>query len=86
MRTFRADYLRKTASDIFQTCGTPAREADIVAEILVSSNLMGLDSHRIIRVPQYVRSVQEGKILPGAAITICQETSTTAIVDVGWNF
>ena len=83
---FSHKYLSRIARDIFKACGTPGSEAEIVAEHLVTSNLMGLDSHGIIRVPQYVNAIREGTIRPGAAMTILEETSTTAIVDAGYNF
>src|SRR3972149_3017243 len=86
MKTFPADYLHKVASDIFHACGAPVSGAEIVADMLLKANLMGFDSHGIIRIPQYVRDIREGIILPGGPITILREGPTTAIVDVGWNF
>ncbi len=86
MKNIPADYLRKITIDIFHACGAPVGDAEIVADMLVTANLMGLDSHGVIRVPQYVHDVHEGVILPGVEITTLRETSTTAIVDVGWNF
>jgi len=83
---FSHKYLFRLARDIFKACGTPGSEAEIVAEHLVTSSLMGLDSHGIMRIPQYVNAIKEGTIRPGAAITILEETSTTAIVDAGYNF
>ena len=83
---FSHKYLLQITRDIFKACGAPSSEAEIVAEHLVTSSLMGLDSHGIIRIPQYVNAVKEGIIRPGAAITILEETSTTAIVDAGYNF
>jgi len=83
---FSHNYLSRIARDIFKACGTPGSEAEIVAEHLVTSSLMGLDSHGIIRIPQYVNAIKEGTIRPGAKVTILKETSTTAIVDAGYNF
>lgn len=86
MKTFSGDYLHKVASDIFKACSSPSDEAEIVANHLVDANLMGFDSHGVIRVPQYVQDIRQGAIIPGAPIRITKETATTAIVDVGWNF
>lgn len=86
MPTFSPEYLHKTASAIFRACGTPPAEAGVVADMLVASNLMGFDSHGVLRVPQYLRDVREGRIVPGAPVTVLRETATTAVLDGHWNF
>jgi uncharacterized oxidoreductase len=61
-------------------------EAATVAEHLVTANLMGYDTHGVIRIPQYVGDVKRGVIDPGAEVRTEKETETTAMVDGGWNF
>jgi LDH2 family malate/lactate/ureidoglycolate dehydrogenase len=82
----KAEPLRAVTTKVFQASGAPADEAMIVADHLVTANLMGLDSHGIIRIPQYLEDVQKGIIRPGAPIRVSQETETTAVVECGWNF
>ncbi|MFN8006380.1 MAG: Ldh family oxidoreductase [Terriglobia bacterium] len=84
--TFVAKDLKNFAERVFVGCGAPRDEAEMIAGHLVQANLMGYDSHGIIRVRQYVDEVKSGRIIPGAPINIKQETGTTAIVDCGWNF
>ena len=86
MRTFSENYLKRITSEIFRACGAPRVDADIVSKMLVTSNLMGINSHGIMRVSQYVSDVREGRILPGFPVKIIRETATTAIIDAGWNF
>lgn len=86
MKCFGADYLREVGIRIFKACGATADEARIVADELLEANLMGLDSHGVMRYVQYAEQVRCGKIRPGAPITIIKETPTTAIVDCGFNF
>jgi uncharacterized oxidoreductase len=76
----------KLTVDIFEACGSPAEESRIVADHLVNANLCGMDSHGLIRIPQYVQDAREGTAKPGAAITIASETAVSAVVDCGWNF
>jgi hydroxycarboxylate dehydrogenase B len=76
----------KLTVDIFQACGSPAEDSRIVANHLVTANLCGMDSHGLIRIPQYVQDAQEGTARPGAPITIASETPVSAVVDCGWNF
>jgi uncharacterized oxidoreductase len=78
--------LLQFATEIFQAVGAPAGEASIVAEHLVTANLMGYDTHGIIRIPQYVQDVISGTIRPGAPMAVEKETATTAVIDCGWNF
>ncbi|WP_235885920.1 Ldh family oxidoreductase [Paenibacillus cymbidii] len=81
-----ADELRRLIAGIVRACGAPPEEADIVADELVETNLMGFDSHGALRIVQYVGEVASGKIVPGAPIAIVQETAVSAIVDCGHNF
>jgi len=71
---------------IFVACGAPSEEAAVTSEHLIKANLMGYDSHGIIRIGQYVKDIRRGVIVPGSPITFKNETNTTAIVDCGWNF
>jgi uncharacterized oxidoreductase len=81
-----AEAVREFTSNIFESCGAPSNEAAIVADHLVTANLMGVDSHGLIRVPQYVEGVMSGNICPGARMTLANEQASTAQLDCGGNF
>jgi uncharacterized oxidoreductase len=53
---------------------------------LVESSLMGLDSHGILRLPDYVNLVLSGRVQPGGALRVVRESAVTALVDCGFNF
>ncbi|MEM7128206.1 MAG: Ldh family oxidoreductase [Chloroflexota bacterium] len=86
MPTFTPAYLEQIGTQVFEAISVPADEASLVAKELVYANLLGMDSHGIIRVPQYVNTIADGEIVPGAKTTLSKETATTAIVDGGHNF
>lgn len=86
MAKFKADQLVHFTTQVFRACGAPSEEAQVVADHLVEANLLGYDTHGVIRIPQYVEAIREGVIKPGAAVSTEQETDTTAVVDGGWNF
>lgn len=86
MPILQPDLLECFAQKIFEACGSPPEEASIMADHLIEANLMGVDSHGVIRITQYVDDVRDRTILPGAPIALINETPTTAIVDGGWNF
>jgi len=67
--------------EIFTAAGTPQVIANVVAASLVDSNLKGVDSHGVLRVPQYLDQIESGWIQPAARPNIRQATATTAIVD-----
>jgi LDH2 family malate/lactate/ureidoglycolate dehydrogenase len=86
MPTLPADEIRQKVSAIYAASGATQRESDIVAGLLVESNLLGHDSHGIIRVPQYVRGLEQGNIKPGAETVVDKETAATAVVNGNWGF
>jgi uncharacterized oxidoreductase len=83
---FKVEEIKKIAKNLFLSAGASGQEAEIVAEEIVEASLMGLDSHGIMRISQYLEQVNEGLIKPDRAINIIFETSVSAIVDCDWNF
>ncbi len=60
---FRKDSLEKAIEAIVLAGGSGAREAKLVAENLVTANLMGHDSHGIGMMPRYVEALLEGGLV-----------------------
>ena len=86
MPTLKADYLEQVTAEIFTAATVPPDEAALMAQELVYANLMGVDSHGVIRIPQYIEAIKRGEIVPGAATTVVKESSTTALIEGGDNF
>lgn len=80
------DTLERLARDIFVGWGAPPDDAAWVATLLVRANLRGHDSHGVIRVPHYVRSLKAGTTNPKPEIRIDYETETIARIDGGLGF
>ena len=76
-----ASRLKRFTQSVFVASGSPTDEAALISEHLIQANLMGYDSHGVIRICQYVADVKKGRIVPGAPITLKNQTDTTAIVD-----
>jgi hypothetical protein len=81
MLVVRADVLRAGIAEVFVACGVSREVADIVAEHLVDAELCGVVSHGVIRVPQYVRALEEGQIKAGAQLRLTGESGSTARFD-----
>jgi uncharacterized oxidoreductase len=82
--TLRPDVLADFASGLFVAVGVPAEDAARVARSLVDANLCGHDSHGVIRVPQYVGYLRDGKLVPCAPLTVLRETPAILAGDAGW--
>lgn len=86
MPTLGADSLRRLAANIIAGAGTPDDCARIVGDSLVAANLAGHDSHGVLRLVGYVRSVHAGDVQPAATPTIAPQRGATAVVDGAWGW
>jgi len=81
-----AEELRGLGRRLLEGAGVPAATAARVSDSLVESNLMGHDSHGIIRLLEYLDSIAKGRIDPHAEVELVKETPTTALLDAHWAF
>lgn len=81
MPTITAEKLTQFAEAIFRASGVPADEAAIVSGSLVDANLCGHDSHGLIRIPQYLGAISDGRLKPGAIFKVVNETAGVLVVD-----
>src|SRR2546422_3517839 len=86
MPLFYAEELTAWCRRMFLAAGVPPEVAQRVAESLVESNLVGHDSHGVIRIEQYVEMLSDGRINPRAEPRVVRETDNTAVLDGGWQF
>jgi L-2-hydroxycarboxylate dehydrogenase (NAD+) len=75
------DVIRQFMVDVFQALGTPADDAQICAEVLISSDLRGIESHGVGRLKYYYDRIQAGVQFVETEIEVVKETETTAVVD-----
>lgn len=73
--------LQAFTAQLFEAVGMSPADAAIEAEVLVWANLRGVDSHGVLRVPQYLRSVELGGMNPKARYCIERETPATLLVE-----
>jgi LDH2 family malate/lactate/ureidoglycolate dehydrogenase len=85
MMNIPAAELRQFVYEIFCAAQAPATVAQRIADSLVESNLVGHDSHGVLRVPEYVERIQTGALQLHGQVTILHETPATARIDCGWN-
>jgi uncharacterized oxidoreductase len=66
--------------------GANEKEAAVVGRSLVQANLRGHDSHGVMRIPFYIKQVQDGKLNAGSTLQVAHETSGTLVGDGNWGF
>ena len=81
MPILTAQQLRDVVYEILVAAGATEDTADTVAVHLADANLTGHDSHGLIRIPDYVERIEEGRVDPKAEPTIAFEHKAVASVD-----
>src|SRR5258706_9103769 len=70
----------------FKAWGAEDDNAACVARSLVQSNLVGVDSHGVVRIANYWNFVKPGWWLPAARPVVMRSDACTAVVDGNWGF
>jgi L-2-hydroxycarboxylate dehydrogenase (NAD+) len=75
------DVIRSFMIDVFVGLGTPLEDARICANVLIASDLRGIESHGVGRLKYYYDRIQAGLHRTQTEIEIVKETETTAVLD-----
>ncbi len=78
--------LKHITSALFAAAGCDRAEADRIAHYLTEANLVGHDSHGVIRVPYYIDWLQAGKVLANQKLQVVFENDAIAVVDGQYGF
>lgn len=79
--TFTENNLRRFTENVFLTMGCPETDAKLAADVLLRSDLRGIDSHGVARLSGYVRLWEKKRINAVPNVKVVHETPTTATVD-----
>src|SRR5262245_17586193 len=80
------DRLERLVNAIFAAAGSGPAEHQRIAHYLVEANLVGHDSHGVIRIPTYIEWLRTGKVLANQAPKIVFENAVIAVVDGQFGF
>ncbi|MFX1275181.1 MAG: Ldh family oxidoreductase [Promethearchaeota archaeon] len=69
--------------DVFICLGVPKKDTRIIADVLITSDLRGIDSHGIQRCKMYYDRIKAGIYNIKTEINIVKEGPTTAVIDGG---
>ena len=81
MPNYQYSSLRKFTIDILTKIGHSEKHANTAADVLLSADLRGVDSHGVARLSGYVRLWEKKRINAQPNIKITRERLTTAVVD-----
>ncbi|MFC2820914.1 MAG: Ldh family oxidoreductase, partial [Veillonella sp.] len=78
---FPYETLHKLCMDAFQKFGFSEKEADIIQDVLLTSDLFGIQSHGMQRMVRYHKGITNGLIKIDAKPEIVKETPISAVID-----
>jgi uncharacterized oxidoreductase len=78
--------LSQAAEAIFRAAGSAAGEARAVAAHLVEANLVGHESHGVIRIPKYVEWLGLGEVVANAPVVLAVDRGALAVLDGGFGY
>lgn len=86
MVTLTADRIASVVATILRAAGATEAESRQVGVRLANANLVGHDSHGLIRVCQYAAQLHDGSIKSGVELTAISRAGAVAIFDANLGF
>ncbi|MDY7079174.1 MAG: Ldh family oxidoreductase [Chloroflexota bacterium] len=78
-----AEPLKDFCVQVFQKLDIPEEDARITADVLVTADLRGVDSHGVARLRRYVNGLRDGMMIARPEVQVMTETPVTATIDAG---
>ncbi|HVC33243.1 MAG TPA: Ldh family oxidoreductase, partial [Chloroflexota bacterium] len=78
-----AEALLALVTAIFERRGMTAADARLLADSLVVADLRGVNSHGVMRVPEYVKKLGQGGVNPRGRPAIARDDGACLVVDGG---
>src|SRR5207248_7141466 len=78
---FKAEALKRAIEAVVAAGGSEPAEARLVADNLVTANLLGHDSHGVGMIPRYIDAVLEGGLVPNEHPKITLDSGTLLALD-----
>jgi len=78
--------LKEFVATVFEKHGAPREFAEIVADVLVTADLMGISSHGVQRIGMYLERVRNGSIKPGSEPAVVSDSGAVVVLDARQGF
>ncbi|MFX1268882.1 MAG: Ldh family oxidoreductase [Promethearchaeota archaeon] len=76
--------LKSFIKDVFVKLGAPKKHAEIVSDVLITSDIRGIDTHGIQRLKTYYERIKQGIYNVKTKPKLIKDTPTTAVIDGGF--
>jgi len=73
--------LKNFCKEAYRKAGVPEAEAEIVADLLIRSDLRGVETHGVTRLPIYIQRLQKGYVRKECKITVVKQRGPTAFLE-----
>ena len=78
---WKYDTLHSFCMEAFQKFGFTEKEANIIQDVLLTSDLYGIESHGMQRMVRYHKCIEKGMIKIDAKPEVVFETPISAVID-----
>ncbi len=78
---YTVEQLKRFCLDAFRAFGFTAEEAGIITDVLLLSDLYGIESHGMQRMVMYHKHIEKGMVRVGARPEVAFETPVSAVVE-----
>ncbi|MBM4462153.1 MAG: Ldh family oxidoreductase [Chloroflexi bacterium] len=75
--------LREFTVNVFNRFGVPVEDAQVAADVLITADQRGIESHGVQRFKRYTDGLKTGLMKPVTEIKILKETPNTLLVSAG---
>jgi L-2-hydroxycarboxylate dehydrogenase (NAD+) len=75
------DILKNFIRDVFIGLGVPEEDTKIIADVIINSDMKGIESHGIQRLKMYYDRIREGIYNPVTQIEIVNDNNAIAVID-----
>ena len=79
----KSDVIREQLVSVLGAWGMPAADAATTADVMVETDLRGVDSHGISMLPTYDREYRAGRLSMRPKVVTVRENAATALIDAG---
>ena len=82
----QADELDRLCARILEKAGAEPSIAERVSRHLINANLAGVDSHGVLRLPDYAAYLQDGRVAPDDRMEVISDKGAACLLDAHFTF
>ena len=80
MKKWKPEELKDTVAAICRAGGIPSADADMIADVLVTTDMRGIHSHGVVRLARYLDCIRAGGIKPAVEPVTLNESGNSIMV------